>query len=140
MTYPAPDPATAYPHDDLVTVIMEAARPFETDTQIDIAVAQRIATALLGLANPFPERPLRMFRGLTHGYLTEDDVRATLREQMAAVGGLVKWAKAHEIPISRVSEFQTGRRPASLTILIALGLTRTIVPASSIRLDRASDD
>lgn len=63
---------------------------------------------------------------------TDDDIRAFLREEMAKVGGLVKWANLNEIPISRVSEFHTGRRPASLTILIALGFTRTIVRCSDV--------
>ncbi|WP_242115536.1 hypothetical protein [Sphingomonas lacusdianchii] len=63
--------------------------------------------------------------------LTDDDVRILLQKRMAAAGGLVKWAKANELPISRVSEFNTGRRPASLAILVALGLTRAIVPLNS---------
>jgi hypothetical protein len=59
---------------------------------------------------------------------SEDDVRQILREDMAKVGGLRTWSRLRDIPNSRVSEFETGRRPPSLPILVALGLTKAIVP------------
>lgn len=58
---------------------------------------------------------------------TDDDIRVILKKEMVKAGGLIKWAKLNDIPVSRVSEFNTGRRPASPTILIALGFTRAIV-------------
>lgn len=66
--------------------------------------------------------------------LSDDDARELLRSEMEKAGGLVCWAKANEIPVSRVSEFNTGRRPASPTILVALGLCRTIAPLSLLPL------
>lgn len=66
--------------------------------------------------------------------MNDDDARELLRSEIEKAGGLVCWAKANEIPVSRVSEFNTGRRPASPTILVALGLCRTIAPLSLLPL------
>ncbi|MGN7160870.1 hypothetical protein [Sphingomonas sp. SAFR-052] len=60
--------------------------------------------------------------------LDDDDARDILRDQIKQFGGLVKWANLNDIPISRVSEFNTGRRSASPAILVALGLQRVIAP------------
>lgn len=116
---------------ELMTIIQSVTSRAQNG-QLDVPTTREIAQAVL----EFVRRENLMSEH--HAYLappvlTDDDVRVLLQKQMAAAGGLIKWAKAHELPISRVSEFHTGRRPASLAILVALGLTRAIVPLDSAR-------
>jgi hypothetical protein len=66
--------------------------------------------------------------------MSQDDVRELLREQAAPHAGkrkgsqgLKRWAMAHGIPPSRVSEFLAGTRSPNAAILDALGLEWRIV-------------
>ena len=66
--------------------------------------------------------------------ITEDEVRARLREAVARAQGQQRWAEAHDISPQYVSDVLLNRRLPGEKILVALGLRRRTV------YERGADD
>lgn len=59
--------------------------------------------------------------------MTVDEVRALLRNEIAAAGTAKAWAEMHDVSLTLVSDTVNGRRDPAHAIMRALGLKRETV-------------
>ena len=64
--------------------------------------------------------------------MTDEDVRAIVKKRIADKGQNA-WCREHDLHSAHVSEFMTGKRLASASLLAALNLERRIVRIRALK-------